>query len=93
MKVVSKPLKIWKEPKRTMFEVVGVDSEPLLCDDGNDTSGFHYGNDTSGFHFSHSTLKRTKKVRGFDNINFMFDPSEEASGEFKSLSARQVYHG
>ena len=84
MKVVSKPLKIWKEPKRTMFEVVGVDSEPLLHDDGNDTSGFH---------FNHSTLKRTKKVRGFDNINFMFDPSEEACGEFKSLSARQVYHG
>ena len=68
-------MKIWKEPKRVMWEPIGIDSEPLLHGglDENETNG--------GFHFSNSTLKRTKKIRGFDNMNFMFDPNEEENSK------------
>lgn len=68
-------MKKWKEPKRVMWEPVDIDSEPLLHgSDETEASG--------GFHFSNSTLKRTKKIRGFDNINFMLDSSEEANGDY-----------
>ena len=68
-------MKIWKEPKRVMWEPIGIDSEPLLHGglDENETSG--------GFHFSNSALKRTKKIRGFDNMNFMFDLNDEENEE------------